>query len=360
MKKEVEGFEFLETNEDKETGAKSFIAVHSTVLGPALGGIRLFHYNKNSYGLSPEKAAEKDALRLAKAMTYKASVAGLCLGGGKSVILADSALLGDSQRPELFERFGKIIHSLDGKYIAAEDVGTTEHDMANARKSTPFVTGVPGEAGNPSPVTAFGVFRGMEACCLHEFGSASLRGKTVAVQGVGNVGMSLLHFLKKAKAKIIAADIDEARAAKAKMLFNADVVLHEEIFDADCDIFAPCALGEVINHRTIGKLKCKIVAGAANNQLESPESGNSLHGKGFIYTPDYVINCGGLISVSNEKVVTGKNYDRAEVMQKTSQTFDRVLNVLKRSAEENMPTHIVADRIAEERIEKARLCAGTQ
>ncbi len=350
MKKTVEGFEFLEVNEDQETGAKTFIAVHSTALGPALGGIRMFHYKTNSYGLCPEKAAEKDALRLAKAMTYKASVAGLNLGGGKSVILADPAGLSASQRQGLFKRFGKTIASLNGRYIAAEDVGTNEQDMKNARTSTAFVTGVPGEAGDPSPVTAFGVFRGMQACCLHAFGSQSLKKKTVAVQGIGNVGFSLLPFLHKAGAKILVADINEERVKEAERRFGAESFEAEEIFRAECDIFSPCAFGEVINKKTVKGLKCRVIAGAANNQLAFPEMASVVHEKGFVYAPDYVINCGGLISVANEKVVTGTPYSREEVINHTGKTFDRVLNVLKRASGENAPTVEIADRIAEERI----------
>jgi len=352
MKKQIEGFEFLEVNEDAETGAKTFIAVHSNALGPALGGIRMFHYKTNSYGMTPEKAAEIDALRLAKAMTYKASIAGLSLGGGKSVILADPSLLLEKERRELFERFGKTINSLEGKYIAAEDIGTNEYDMANTRNTTQFVTGVPGEAGDPSPVTAFGVFRGMEACCLQIFGTQSLKNKTIALQGTGNVGLSLLPYLKKAGATLVVADTNKERANKAKTMFDAKVVEPDEIYDVDCDIFSPNAFGEVINKKTVKRLKCKIVAGAANNQLASPEMGKVLHFLDIIYAPDFVINCGGLISVANEKVVTNSPYNFEEVMQRTDQTFDRVLNVLERSSEENQPTHEIAEKIAEERIDR--------
>jgi len=352
MKREIEGFEFIDVNSDEETGARFFIAVHSNALGPALGGIRMFHYKTNSYGVSPEKAAEKDALRLARAMTFKASVAGLDLGGGKSVILVDPAALDLSQRALLFERFGKVIDQLHGKYIAAEDVGTNEEDMVNVRKQTDFVTGVPGEAGDPSPVTAFGVFRGIQASALQVFGSQSLKGKTVAVQGIGNVGFSLLHYLGKAGANMVVSDINPDKIEMAKLRFNARSVEPEEIVGIDCDIFAPCAFGEVINKDTVKDLKCKIVAGAANNQLASFEMGRVLHEKNIVYAPDYVINCGGLISVANEAVVTGSAYNKEEVMQRTDATFDRILDILKRSEVENSSTTEIPDGIALERIEK--------
>ncbi len=354
MRKKTEGFEVLEVNEDNETGARTFIAVHSTALGPGLGGIRLFHYRENTYGCEPEKAAEKDALRLARAMTYKASMAGLMLGGGKSVILADPDELGAEERKGLFERFGRAIESLGGDYIAAEDVGTTEKDMESARKTTRFVTGVPGEAGDPSPVTAFGVLRGMQACALHCFGSESLKGKTVAVQGVGSVGFSLASLLAKDGAKILAADTDGKKADRAEKELGAEIVEPREIIEQECDILSPCAFGEVINRETVKKLNCRIIAGAANNQLESPEMGGELFRKGIVYAPDYAINCGGLISVANEKVVTGTPYDRGEVMERTEKTFNRVLDILERSSKEGKPSNEIADRIAKERIERER------
>nr|WP_199899679.1 Glu/Leu/Phe/Val dehydrogenase [Sneathiella glossodoripedis] len=276
---------------DRTTGLKAIIAIHDTTLGPALGGTRMWNY-------ASEEEAITDVLRLSKGMTYKSSLAGLNLGGGKSVIIGDPQQDGTEA---LFRAFGKAVHRLNGNYIAAEDVGTTVQRMEWARKSTPYISGISeGGAGDPSPATSFGVFNGITAAVKYKLKTDSLRGLTIAVQGLGNVGMGLCGYLHEAGAKLIVTDINRQSVQKAQELFGATAVEPEHILDQDADIFAPCALGAVLNDASIPRLKVQIVAGAANNQLEKPRHGKALRDLNILYAPDYAINAGGIILISNE------------------------------------------------------------
>ena len=286
-----------------EVGLKAIIAVHSTVLGPGLGGVRMWPYKSLDEALL-------DVLRLSRGMTYKSAAAGLHLGGGKAVILGDPK---KDKSEELFRSFGRYVESLHGLYITAEDVGTDMEDMEMVLAETRWVTGVSasnGGGGDPSPVTAFGVLLGMKAAAQWQLGDASLKGRTVAIQGLGNVGYHLARYVKDEGAKIFGTDIDTEATAKAKEELGVEIVPPGEILEVECDILAPCALGAVLNDRTIPKLRCKVVAGAANNQLENEDrDGQALHDRGILYAPDFVGNAGGLINVYNE--LQGYNRDTA-------------------------------------------------
>jgi leucine dehydrogenase len=273
---------------DKNTGLKAITCIHNTVLGPALGGSRFWNYND-------EEEAVEDALRLARGMTYKSSMAGLELGGGKSVIIGDvKELRKDPVRTEAFWRtFGRYLEGLNGRYITAEDVGTTTQDMVYINMETEHVVGLPGRSGNPAPYTALGIFKSILACCNHVYGSDDVKGKTIAVQGIGNVGYLLCEHLHKAGAKLIVTDIDDEKANRAVKEFAAAKVGMDKIYSVDCDIYAPCALGASVNDETIPQFKCKIICGAANNVLKEPSvHGKALQDKGILYAPDYVVNAG--------------------------------------------------------------------
>jgi leucine dehydrogenase len=324
----------------KHSGLKAIVAIHSTVLGPALGGTRVWPYKT-------EEEAILDVLRLSEGMTYKASVAGLNLGGGKAVIIGDPA---KDKSEALFRSFGRFVESLNGKYITAEDVGTTVEDMTYVHQETRHVVGLPTSekgSGDPSPLTAFGVYRGMQACCRALFGSDSLSGARVAIQGLGKVGCSLARRLIRAGATVIAAEIDSQRLARLCVELGIEPVEADQIFDVDCDIFAPCALGAVINDDTIRQLRCKIIAGAANNQLARDRHGFELNERNILYAPDYVINAGGLISVTTELGAYGPD----EAWNKTAAIYDAILRVIDLAREEDIPTHIAAHRLAQARIE---------
>src|SRR5205807_4621522 len=275
---------------DPSTGYRGIIAIHSTVLGPALGGTRFWNYQS-------DRAALIDALRLARGMTYKAAVAGLNLGGGKSVIIGDNKT---TRREALFRAHGRHVESLGGRYITAEDVGTGTADMEFIRAETEHVTGLMGKSGDPSPVTAFGVYRGIKACARARYGSDDLAGKTLAVQGCGHVGYFLCKLLFEEGAKLIVTDIDPQRVKAVVQDFRATAVAPEEIYGQRADIFAPCALGAVINDETLKQLKVDIIAGGANNQLAEDRHGIQVEQQGMLYAPDYVINGGGLINVNAE------------------------------------------------------------
>jgi leucine dehydrogenase len=336
-------YEQLVFCQDQKSGLKAMIAIHDTTLGPALGGTRMWTYES-------EEAAIEDALRLARGMTYKNAAAGLNLGGGKAVIIGDPR---KDKSEAFFRAFGRFIQGLNGRYITAEDVGTTVADMEIIHEETDFVTGISpafGSSGNPSPVTAYGVYRGMKAAAKAAFGTDSLEGKVIAVQGMGNVAYHLCHHLHKEKAKLIVTDINKEAVQKAVAEFGAKAVEPGDIYGADCDIFSPCALGAVINNKTIPQLKAKVIAGAANNQLKDPEHGDLLHEMGIVYTPDYVINAGGVINVADE--LYGYNHDRA--MKKVEQIYDNIEKVFEISKRDSIPTYKAADRMAEERIEKIR------
>ncbi|MFD2045950.1 branched-chain amino acid dehydrogenase [Ornithinibacillus salinisoli] len=336
-------YEQLVFCQDKNSGLKAIIAIHDTTLGPALGGTRMWTYNS-------EEEAIEDALRLAKGMTYKNAAAGLNLGGGKTVIIGDPR---KDKNPEMFRAFGRYIQGLNGRYITAEDVGTTVEDMDIIHMETDFVTGISpefGSSGNPSPVTAYGVYKGMKAAALEAYGDDSLEGKTVAVQGVGNVAYTLCEYLHKEGANLIVTDINKAAVDRAVEAFGAKAVDPDDIYDVDCDIYAPCALGATVNDDTLTRLTAKVIAGSANNQLKSTKHGDILHEKGIVYAPDYLINAGGVINVADE--LNGYNHTRA--MRKVDTIYDSILKVFEISKRDNIPTYAAADRLAEERIESVR------
>lgn len=334
-------YEQLVICQDKTSGLKAIICIHDTTLGPALGGTRMWNYEC-------EEDAILDALRLAKGMTYKNAAAGLNLGGGKTVIIGDSRT---QKSEELFRAFGRYVQSLNGRYITAEDVGTTVRDMDWVNLETKFVTGVSassGASGDPSPMTARGVWRGMKAAAKEAYGSDSLNGKTIAIQGLGHVGYYLAKHLHEEGAKLIVTDIHDDVIKRVVDEMGATVVGCEEIFGVEADIFAPCAMGAVINDETIPQFKFKIIAGAANNVLKEERHGDKLHELGIIYAPDYVINAGGVINVADE--LAGYNYERA--LAKVEMVYDNVAKVIEIAKRDKIPTYKAADRMAEERIEK--------
>ncbi len=297
-----------------------------------------------------EEDAIVDALRLAKGMTYKNAAAGLNLGGGKTVIIGDPR---KDKNPEMFRSFGRYIQGLNGRYITAEDVGTTVQDMDTIHLETEFVAGTSsynGASGNPSPVTAYGVYKGMKASVKEAFGTDSLEGKIVAVQGVGNVAFALCEFLHKEGAQLVVTDINKDAVKRAVDAFGAKAVNPDDIYDVECDVYAPCALGATINDDTIPKLKAKVIAGSANNQLKSTSHGDIIHESGIVYAPDYVINSGGVINVADE--LTGYNAERA--MKKVETIYDSLERVFEISKRDNIPTYVAADRMAEERIQSVR------
>lgn len=326
---------------DNETGLKAIIAIHNTVLGPALGGTRMWMYNNEAEALN-------DVLRLSRGMTYKAAVTGLNLGGGKAVIIGDSR----KQKSEAFmRRFGKFVDNLGGKYITAEDVGITTKDMEYIRMETKHVSGIPqslGGSGDPSPVTAYGVYMGMKAAAKERWGSDSLSGKKVAVQGIGHVGSNLVAFLVKEDAKVFVTDIFEDRLTAIKKSHPAvEVVDGEKLLDLDIDIYAPCALGATVNDDALSRLKCSIICGAANNQLaDEKKHGEEVMKKGILYAPDFVVNAGGLINVYSEVM----NYSREHAMNQAKSIYDTTLNIFATAKSENIPTYLAANRIAEQRI----------
>jgi leucine dehydrogenase len=320
---------------DKSAGLKAIIAVHNTNLGPALGGCRMWPYGNDDEALT-------DVLRLSRGMTYKAAMAGLRLGGGKSVIIGDPQT--DKSR-DLLIAFGRFIDQLNGRYITAEDVGTTVADMDVIREMTLHVSGVTGGAGNPSPSTAHGVFIGIEAAVRHALGRDDVKGITVAVQGLGSVGYGLCRYLHEAGAKLIVTDINQDAVKRATKDFGATPVGLDHIYAAEADVFAPCALGATLNDKTIPLLRARIVAGAANNQLAAPRHGTELRKRGILYAPDYVINAGGLIDVARFKI----DMDIEQARVKLRQIDDTLTEIFTRADKEDLPTNEVADRIAEER-----------
>lgn len=334
--------------QDKASGLKAIIAIHDTTLGPALGGTRMWTY-------ATEGEAVVDALRLAKGMTYKNAVAGLNLGGGKTVIIGDPK---KDKNEAMFRAFGRYIQGLNGRYITAEDVGTTEEDMDIIHQETDFVTGISatyGSSGNPSPATAFGVYRGMKAAAKAAFGSDSLTGRTVAVQGVGNVSFTLCKYLHEEGARLIVTDINKEAVSRAVEAYGATAVDPGEIIGADCDIYAPCALGATINDESLPLLRAKVVAGAANNQLKEPRHGDALHEMGIVYAPDYVINAGGVINIADE--LNGYNKERA--FKQIAKIYDSITRVLEISQLSGIPAYAAADQLAEERISLLRNSRST-
>ena len=322
-----------------DVGLRAIIAIHDTTLGPALGGVRMWPYKD-------EAEAFKDALRLARGMTYKAAAAGLNLGGGKAVIIGDPKR---DKSEALFRAFGRFVETLGGRYITAEDVGTDVNDMEFIFMETRFVTGVHtahGGSGDPSPVTAYGIIQGLKACANERFGTDSLQNLKVAVQGLGNVGFHFSQYLKEEGARIVACDIDPNRSRRAEEELGVQIVGPDEIYDAACDVFSPCALGAVLNDKTIPRLKCKVVAGGANNQLQDDRHGDELQKRGILYAPDYVINAGGLTNVYCEL----EGYNRERALRMTRGIFYNLRRVFDIAKQVGIPTYRAADRLAEERI----------
>ena len=343
-----EGHEEVVFFTDPSCGLKAIVAIHDTTLGPALGGTRMWPYETS-------KEALLDVLRLSRGMTYKASISGLNLGGGKAVIIGDP----DKIKSEaLLRSYGRYLESLNGRYITAEDVNMSVQDIEHIFTETDNVTGVSkvhGGSGNPAPYTALGVFRGIEACCLKVFGSRSVRGRTVALQGAGSVGNYLGELLSKGGAKIFICDInqDNLKHFKEKNP-NAEEVGIDDIYDIPCDIYSPCALGATINDDTIHRLKCKIIAGAANNQLADNRHGQMLKDKKILYATDYLINAGGLMNVSIE--FEGWSDEKSRRM--VDRIYKTTLKILKVSDTENIPVSQATDLLAEQRIESVKKLQG--
>jgi len=327
---------------NKEVGLRAIVAIHSTILGPALGGTRMWNY-------SSEEEALRDVLRLSRGMTYKAAAAGLGLGGGKAVIIGDPK---KDKNPALFKAYGRCVEALGGRYITAEDVNTDVNDMEYVYSETDYVVGIEtshGGSGDPSPFTALGVYMGIRACMKRVFGKEDLNGIKVAVQGVGSVGSKLVDFLVRDGAMVFISDIDKDKVSAVKDRCGCEVVDTKDIVTMDCDVFAPCALGAVINDDTVENLKCKIVAGAANNQLDRDEHAEILKKRNILYAPDYVINAGGLINVSLE--LEGYSKERAERL--TKGIYGNLMNVFNIADKMNINTAKAADYIVETRLEKA-------
>jgi leucine dehydrogenase len=324
---------------DPDVGLKAIIAIHNTALGPALGGTRMWNYQN-------EEDALIDVLRLSKGMTYKAAAAGLNLGGGKAVIIGDPK----TQKSEgLFRAFGQFVNSLNGKYITAEDVGTCVQDMEYIFMETPFVTGIPkdfGGSGDPSPYTAHGTLMGMKAAAKWQFGTDSLKGMRIAVQGLGNVGTHLVTYLIEEGAVVTVADIDAAKVKYHQEKYGVKVSTPEGILFEECDILAPCALGAIVNDTSIQKIKAKVIAGGANNVLAEARHGDQLRELGILYTPDYVINSGGLMNVFVEL----EGYSPERAFEKTRKVYDNCWKVFEISKAEGIGTHTAADRLAEQRL----------
>ena len=338
------GHEQIVFCQDEETGLKAIIAVHSTVLGPALGGTRMWAYNN-------ELEAINDVIRLSRGMTYKASISGLNLGGGKAVIIGDAKT---QKTDALMQKFGEFVNRLSGNYITAEDVGMTTHDMEMVRLKTKHVTGIPqsmGGSGDPSPVTAYGVYMGMKAAAKYKWGDDSLKGKKIAVQGIGHVGENLVKHITEEGAIVTINDISDDRLDAVAAKYGSTIVKGDAIYDVDMDIYAPCALGATVNTDTLNRLNCSVIAGAANNQLlDENVHGKMAMDKDIIYAPDFLINAGGLINVYSEL----KGYDSEKAMEKTKEIYNTTLDILKKSELEGITTHEAAKRIAEARVEEVR------
>ena len=355
IKDTVEDFQLIDTMQsmnheqlvfcnDKETGLKAIIAIHDTTLGPALGGTRMWNYIS-------EKDAIIDVLRLSRGMTFKASITGLKLGGGKAVIIGESSR---NKTEALMRKFGEFVNSLGGKYITAEDVGMSARDMVHIKKETDFVTGIPvemGGGGDPSPVTAFGVYMGMKASAKHKWGSDDLNAKKILVQGVGHVGENLVKHLVEEGADVIVNDINKTNLKRVSELYNCQTIEGNMIYDLDIDIYSPCALGATINDTTIEQFKCEIIAGAANNQLQDEDKHpDMLQEIGILYAPDFLINAGGLINVYSE--ING--YDREKAITQTRKIYDTTLEIFSKSKKENITTYQAALKLAMERIAQAK------
>jgi leucine dehydrogenase len=321
-------------------GLKAIIAIHDTTLGPALGGTRMWNYNN-------EQEAIRDVLRLSRGMTYKASISGLNLGGGKAVIIGDSRT---DKNESLFRAFGRYVNRLGGRYITAEDVGISVQDMEWVNMETKYVTGTPkatGGSGDPSPVTAYGVYMGMKASAKKAYGSDSLEGKRIAIQGAGHVSWHLAYYLSKENTRLYISDIHDDKANAVADQTGAEVVDPHSIYGIDVDIFSPCALGGVVNDDTVPQFKCNIIAGAANNVLEEEDKhGTILMDEGILYAPDYVINAGGLINVASEL----EGYNETRARENASRIYDTILDIMNYSEDNGMPTYAASNILAEKRL----------
>ena len=324
---------------DKESGLKAIIAVHNTNKGPAVGGCRMWNYQSDDEALT-------DVLRLSRGMTYKNALAGLTMGGGKAVIIADPKT---TDREKLFLAFGRFVNSLGGKYYSAEDVGVSTSDMMIANRETPYVAGLEGKSGDPSPLTALGTYLGIKPAVKHQRGIDSLKGIKVSVQGVGHVGYYLCKHLHEEGAELVVTDIHQASLDRVASEFGATVVQPQDIYNDDVDVYAPCALGATLNDITLPLLKATIVAGCANNQLAEVRHGEKLKEMGILYAPDYVINAGGIINVSFEN-----NYDKAASVAKVEQIYQTLLTIFTRADAENRTTGSVADEMARAIIDASR------
>jgi leucine dehydrogenase len=341
--REFDGHELVVFGHDASTGLRAIIAIHSTTLGPAAGGCRMWPYATTAEAVT-------DVLRLSRGMSYKNAMAGLPLGGGKAVIIGDSR---KAKTAELFEAFGRLVDSLGGRYITAEDVGTTTTDMSNVARATRYVAGLgaaPGQAGgDPGPKTALGVYLGIQAAVKFRLGRADLNGVRVAIQGLGGVGQHLCGLLAADGAELFVADVQPAAAQKACEQFSAHPVAVEEVLALDVEVLSPCALGGVLDSQSIPRLRARIVAGAANNQLAQGQDGTALQAAGILYAPDYIINAGGIISVSREY---HGGASEAQVIADIRAIPARLTEIFERARRENRPTNQVADQMARERLRK--------
>jgi leucine dehydrogenase len=334
---------------DPACGLRAIIALHSTVLGPAIGGCRILPY-------ADDRSALRDVLRLSRGMAYKAAIADVPFGGGKAVVIADPST---QKSPELLRALGRVIDRLGGRYVTGEDVGTTAADMLEIRRSTPHVMGLPeqdGGSGDPSPRTALGCFVGIEASADHVWGSKDVRGRHVLVQGLGNVGFNLCRLLADAGASLLVSDIRRDVVEKCAAMFAATPVDPKAVVDTPADIYAPCALGGVISDRTIERLRVRIVAGGANNQLESRHHGDALRARGILYAPDYVINGGGMIQLAMERL----QGDRAETERRIRGIGDTLSAIYRKADAENVATSVAADRLAETRLKSSAVTASAE
>ena len=329
---------------DKDTGLKAIIGIHNTVMGPALGGTRMWNYEN-------EWEALNDVLRLSRGMTYKSAITGLNLGGGKAVIIGDAKT---DKTPEMITRFGQFVNSLSGKYITAEDVGTTTEDMDRIHEVTNYVTGISkenGGSGNPSPVTAYGVYMGMKAAAKYKYGSDNLNGKKVLVQGTGHVGETLISYLTKEGAIVFVSDIHQDKMKNMVAKYGAHIYAGADLYSADVDIYSPCALGATINDDTVYKIKAKVIAGAANNQLAVEDiHGPILRERGIAYAPDFLINAGGIINVYGELV----KYPEGEAMRKTENIYNTTLEIFSFADINNLTTQQAAMQIAQNIIDQRK------
>lgn len=342
IKKEVfniPGYEEVVYGEDEATGMRSIIAIHNRKLGPACGGLRMLDYK------SPGEALT-DVLRLAKGMAYKSSLAGIGFGGGKSVLIGDPAT---KKTPELFQSFGRFVDSFNGRYIAAKDMNVSTADLLEVQKTTKHVLGmegVPGSSGDPSPVTAHGIFRAIEATVEELDGKKSVKGLKFTLQGIGHVGWPLAVQLRKEGAELVVTDIDEKVLERAKRELGAKVVSLDAIYDEPCDIFSPGARGAILNPQTIPRLKCRAICGAANNQLLTLEDGDTLHKKGILYAPDFAVNSGGIINIFIEL----GGYTTEKAIKKADEIYSTMRTIYQRARAEGKPPYVIADRLAEERM----------